>query len=74
MVRKGTKPQYKSFNAPPELASNLQQQALVDQQEKERVKRYVHKYLRKRKDGAIPHRDAMTTSPAMYPNNSYYNV
>ncbi|KAI8428186.1 hypothetical protein MSG28_002421 [Choristoneura fumiferana] len=39
MVRKGTKPQYKSFNAPPELASNLQQQALADKQEKERVKR-----------------------------------
>ncbi|VVD00769.1 regulator of nonsense transcripts 2 [Leptidea sinapis] len=39
MVRKGTKPQYKSFNAPPELASNLQQQALADKQEMERVKR-----------------------------------
>ncbi|XP_061707538.1 regulator of nonsense transcripts 2 isoform X1 [Cydia pomonella] len=39
MVRKGTKPQYKSFNAPPELASNLQLQALADKQEKERVKR-----------------------------------
>lgn len=39
MVRKGTKPQYKSFNAPPELASNLQQQALADKMEKERVKR-----------------------------------
>ncbi|KAJ2953841.1 hypothetical protein O0L34_g1471 [Tuta absoluta] len=39
MVRKGTKPQYKSFSAPPELASNLQQQALVDKQEMERVKR-----------------------------------
>lgn len=42
MVRKGTKPQYKSFNAPPELASNLQQQALADKQEMERVKRYVN--------------------------------
>lgn len=41
MVRKGTKPQYKSFNAPPELASNLQQQALADKQEMERVKRYI---------------------------------
>lgn len=39
MVRKGTKPQYKSFSAPPELASNLQQQALADKQEMERVKR-----------------------------------
>lgn len=39
MVRKGTKPQYKSFNAPPELANNLQQQALADKQEMERVKR-----------------------------------
>ncbi|CAG9566638.1 unnamed protein product [Danaus chrysippus] len=39
MVRKGMKPQYKSFNAPPELASNLQQQALADKQEMERVKR-----------------------------------
>lgn len=39
MVRKGTKLQYKSFNAPPELASNLQQQALADKQEMERVKR-----------------------------------
>ncbi|XP_026726876.1 regulator of nonsense transcripts 2 isoform X1 [Trichoplusia ni] len=38
MVRKGTKPQYKSFNAPPELASNLQQQALADKQEMERMK------------------------------------
>ncbi|KAG7311274.1 hypothetical protein JYU34_002305 [Plutella xylostella] len=39
MVRKGTKPQYKSFSAPPELASNLQTQALADKQEMERVKR-----------------------------------
>ncbi|GBP06021.1 Regulator of nonsense transcripts 2 [Eumeta japonica] len=39
MVRKGTKPQYKSFNAPPELANNLQQQALVDKQEMEKMKR-----------------------------------
>ncbi|KAJ0182050.1 hypothetical protein K1T71_002772 [Dendrolimus kikuchii] len=39
MVRKGTKPQYKSFSAPPELANNLQQQALADKQEMERVKR-----------------------------------
>lgn len=42
MVRKGTKPQYKSFNAPPELASNLQQQALADKQEMERMKLYVY--------------------------------
>lgn len=39
MVRKGTKQQYKSFNAPAELASNLKQQALADRQEMERVKR-----------------------------------
>ncbi|XP_014362200.2 regulator of nonsense transcripts 2 [Papilio machaon] len=39
MVRKGSKPQYKSFNAPPEFASNLQQQALADKQEMERMKR-----------------------------------
>lgn len=40
MVRKGTKQQYKAFDAPSELAINLKQQAHADRLEMERVKRY----------------------------------
>lgn len=40
MVRKGTKQQYKPFNAPSEMATNLKQQAMADRLEMERVKRY----------------------------------